>query len=78
MPELLRLKGGLLLAMQQPKIDDAEKCLIRSLECRQGARAWELRTAMDLTKLLAAQGHRESARALLQPVFEQLRRDGGE
>jgi hypothetical protein len=74
MPELLRVKGGLLLAMPQPSVSDAEACLARSLELsrRQGARAWELRTAVDLAALLAAQGRPESGRTLLQPVFEQF------
>ena len=42
------------------------------LSRRQGARAWELRTATDFAALLAAQGQSESARALLRPVFEQF------
>jgi predicted ATPase len=47
---------------------------MQSLELgrRQGARAWELRTAVDLAKLWVAQGRSEYARALLQPVFEQF------
>ena len=58
MPELLRVKGGLLLSMPQPGGDEAETCFMQSLELsrRQGARAWELRTATDLAALLAAQG----------------------
>ncbi len=74
MPELLRVKGGLLLSMPQPNRDDAEMCFMQSLELsrRQGARAWELRTGVDLAALLAVQGRPESARALLQPVFEQF------
>jgi predicted ATPase len=40
------------------------------LSRRQGARAWELRTAVDLAALWADQGLAESARALLRPVFE--------
>jgi predicted ATPase len=36
---------------------------------RQGARAWELRAAVDLAALLDARAP-ERARALLQPVFE--------
>ena len=46
MPELLRVKGGILLSMPQPRVDDAEAHFTRSLELsrRQGARAWELRT----------------------------------
>ncbi len=70
MPELLRVKGNLLLAMPQPRGDGAELCFVHSLEMsrRQGARAWELRTGV----VLAAQGRGESARAFLQPVFEQF------
>ncbi len=74
MPELLRVKGSLLLAMPQPSVDEVEMYFMQSLELsrRQAARAWELRTAVDLAALLAVQGRSESARALLQPVFEQF------
>jgi predicted ATPase/DNA-binding winged helix-turn-helix (wHTH) protein len=73
-PELLRVKGSVLLSMPQPRVDDAETHFMQSLELsrRQGARAWELRTAVDLARLLAAQRHPAHARALLQPVFEQF------
>jgi hypothetical protein len=37
---------------------------------RQGARSWELRTAVDLAALWAAQEQRERAQALLEPIFE--------
>lgn len=74
MPELLRVKAGLLLSMATSSRDDAEACLLRSLELsrRHGARAWELRTATDLATLWAAQGRFDGARALLHPVFEQF------
>jgi predicted ATPase len=74
MPELLRVKGGVLLSMPQRRVDDAESCFTQSLELsrRQGARAWELRTATDLASLWAGQGRSENARSLLQPVFEQF------
>jgi tetratricopeptide (TPR) repeat protein len=74
MPELLRVKGALLLSMPQRRSREAEKCLIQSLELsrRKGARAWELRTAIDLADLLVAQGRPERAQALLRPVFEQF------
>jgi predicted ATPase len=73
-PELLRVKGGLLLSMPQPNAGEAEACFIQSLELsrRQSARAWELRTATDLAALFAGQGRSESGRALLQPVFKQF------
>ena len=72
MPELLRVKAGLLLASPQPGVDEAKACYMQALELsrRQGARAWELRTATDLAALLAREGKPERARALLQPVFE--------
>jgi predicted ATPase/DNA-binding winged helix-turn-helix (wHTH) protein len=74
MPELLRVKGNILLAMPQPRDDDAEVYFVQSLEVSrsQAARGWELRTAIDLAKLWAGQGQSERARILLQPVFEQF------
>jgi predicted ATPase/DNA-binding winged helix-turn-helix (wHTH) protein len=72
MPELLRTKGRLLLAMPQYRPDEAEACFLQSLELsrHQGARAWELRTAVDFAALLAVKGRSDSARILLQPVYE--------
>lgn len=69
-PELLRVKGRLLLAMQRAA--EAETCFRRSLEGarHQAAPAWELRTATDMAALLAGQGRRDEAAALLRPVFE--------
>ena len=74
MPELLRVKGGLLRALPQPGASDTETCFLQSLDWsrRQGALAWELRTAVDLAALLAARDRREDARALLQPLFERF------
>jgi predicted ATPase len=74
MPELLRVKARLLLSRPQPDADEAQTCLMQSLEWsrRQGARAWELRTATDLAALLTSQGRSESGRAVLEPVFERF------
>jgi predicted ATPase/DNA-binding winged helix-turn-helix (wHTH) protein len=74
MPELLRLKAGLLLSIPHFTPGESEMYLLRSLELsrRQGARAWELRTATDLAALWAAQGKSDRARELLRPVFEQF------
>jgi predicted ATPase len=74
MPELLRLKGGFLLAKPQRSDGEAEVYFRRSLgwSRRQGARSLELRAANDLAKLLADHGRPEDARSLLQPVFEQF------
>lgn len=74
LPELLRLKGSLLLTMPQPRGEEAEGCLGQSLELSRahGSRAWELRTATDLAALWARQGRPDDAHALLLPVFEQF------
>jgi predicted ATPase len=74
MPELLRMKGALLLSTPNPSGDAAEACFTQSLELsrRQGALAWELRTAVDLAALLASRGQADSARTLLQPVLERF------
>jgi predicted ATPase len=73
-PEILRLKGSILLAIPQPRIEDAETGFMQSLELSRahGSRAWELRTATDLAALWAGQGRSADARALLLPVFEQF------
>jgi predicted ATPase len=65
LPELLRVKGTMLLRMPEFDRDNAETCLLRALELsrRQGARAWELRAARDLATLLAGRGEIDSAPA---------------
>jgi tetratricopeptide (TPR) repeat protein len=74
LPELLRLKGRVLLAMPEHRSDDAEMCLLKSLELSraQGTRAWELRTATDLARHWSERGRAEDARALLRPVVAQF------
>ena len=71
-PELFRVKGSLLLSMRPPRGDEARACFIQSLDLsrRQGARAWELRAATDLAKLLADGGKRHDAHSLLRPIFD--------
>jgi len=74
MPELLRVKAGLFLSLPQPSVDDAERCLVQSLEMARGqsARGWELRAAIGLASLLVDQGQRKRATSLLQDVFDQF------
>ena len=76
MPELLRVKGNASLSLPQSASGEGERCFRNSLKWgrRQGALAWELRTAIDLAKLLIKQKRSQEAEALLQPVlgrFEQ-------
>jgi predicted ATPase len=70
MPELLRVKGGLLLSIPQASDDEAEMCFQQSLHLSrsQGALSWELRTTMDLARMWAARGRSHQALALLEPV----------
>jgi len=74
MPEALRVRGCTLLLMPKSRVDDAKTWFMRSLELsrRQGAQAWELRTAIDLAALLAGQGQPDNACKLLQPIFERF------
>jgi predicted ATPase/DNA-binding winged helix-turn-helix (wHTH) protein len=72
MPELLRMKSRVLLAMPKPDIDAAEHSLSQSLDLsrNQTARAWELRTSTDLAALRARQSMHEAAHDLLQPIYD--------
>ncbi|TIQ20785.1 MAG: transcriptional regulator [Mesorhizobium sp.] len=74
MPELLRVKGCLVLASVQSGADEAETYFRRSLEMSQGwgAWGWELRAAIDLATLLIDRRQHETARAHLQPRFERF------
>jgi predicted ATPase/DNA-binding winged helix-turn-helix (wHTH) protein len=72
MPELLRVKGKVLLSQPQPNRDEAQVEFTQSLELsrRESARAWELRTAIDLAELLAGQQRLNDAKQLLQSAIE--------
>ncbi|MER9024654.1 winged helix-turn-helix domain-containing protein [Mesorhizobium sp. M0142] len=69
LPELLRMKGSLLLQSERNR-DEAAAYLMQALELSrsQRARAWELRTAIDMATLMAGRGEINSARELLQSV----------
>jgi predicted ATPase len=45
---------------------------VARVERHQGARSWELRTAVDLAALLVDGGRPDGGRALLQPIVEQF------
>ena len=63
------MKGSLLLQSQRNR-GEAAAYLMEALELSrsQGARAWELRTVIDMTTLMAGRGEINAARELLQPV----------
>jgi predicted ATPase len=71
LPELLRIKAAVLGATDGPGVSEAESLLLeaRALSQRQGARAWELRAAVDLARLRVAQGVPDQALAELAPIL---------
>jgi hypothetical protein len=74
MPELLRVKAGILLSRSKANEGQAEECFRQSLEWsrRRGARTWELRTAIDYARLMASRGRVDGARSLLLGVKEKF------
>jgi serine/threonine protein kinase/predicted ATPase len=69
--ELHRLKGELLLAESPDNGVGAEECFRKAIDMArlQESRAWELRAATSLARLLLRQGHRDEARGVLAPVY---------
>jgi predicted ATPase/DNA-binding winged helix-turn-helix (wHTH) protein len=70
LPELLRIKGEILIAISPANTSEAEACLVNSLELarQQSALSLELRTGMALARLWADKGRVDEALALLAPI----------
>ena len=70
-PELLRLKGELLIALDPGAKADAEVAFCQAIDIaqRQSSKSWELRAAMSMARLWRDQGKRDEARELLAPVY---------
>jgi predicted ATPase len=70
--ELNRLEGELVLAAEAPDESGAEAAFRKALAIAQGqgAKSFELRAATSLARLLARQGRRKEARALLAPIYD--------
>ena len=70
-PELLRLKGELLIALDPGAKADAEVAFCQAIDIaqRQSSKSWELRAAMSLARLWRDQGKLQQARELLAPVY---------
>jgi predicted ATPase/DNA-binding winged helix-turn-helix (wHTH) protein len=74
-PELLRLKGELLLWQNTPETADTAEGLFRqALDAArpQGALAWQLRAATSLARLLRGRGRPADAIACLQPIYDRF------
>lgn len=73
-PELLRVRASILMSQPQPDEVEAERSLMQSLGLarHQGAKAWELRTAMTLARLRSTQGRNAEARDLLATTYDKF------
>jgi len=71
-PELLRIKGDLVLKDKQPSsYSAAEQCFGEAIELarRQDARFWELRSTISLARLRIVRDQKDEAKQLLTPAF---------
>jgi predicted ATPase len=70
-PEMLRMKGEILLQDRALAPSDPEDIFLRSLDLarNQGALSWELRSAMSLARFRRDQGNRLSALELLRSTY---------
>jgi tetratricopeptide (TPR) repeat protein len=68
-PEALRTRGEILHTTGRVEAAKADFLESISLARKIGAKAWELRTTMSFTRLLAQQGHRDEARAMLAGIY---------
>jgi predicted ATPase/DNA-binding winged helix-turn-helix (wHTH) protein len=76
LPELLRIKGELLLKDGTVgSVANAKDCFYDALQLaqRQGALFWELRNALSLARLLVAEARLDNARQVLVPVYLKFR-----
>jgi predicted ATPase/DNA-binding winged helix-turn-helix (wHTH) protein len=74
-PELLRLRGELLLLQPAPAAAKPSEDLFRQaldLAHQQAALSWELRAATSLARLLGNQGRHAEAIVCLQPVYDRF------
>lgn len=73
LPELLRIKAGILKVVQADDVQAMLAVLEQSiaLSREQGAWAWELRSSMDLARFWLEQGQPDQARTLLGACREQ-------
>jgi predicted ATPase len=69
--ETHRLKGELLLKQEDSNAAEAQSCFQRAIEIarKQSARSLELRATLSFVRLLAKQGRRDEARAMLAEIY---------
>jgi predicted ATPase len=74
LPELLRIKGDILVSTPGSNSSKAEECFQSSLDLagRQRALAWELRAAISLASLLCGQDRAEEGGIVLAPIYNRF------
>jgi predicted ATPase/class 3 adenylate cyclase len=70
--ETHRIKGELLLRHGDANASEAQNCFQRAIDIarKQSAKSWELRATTSLVRLLASQGNRDEARAMLAEIYD--------
>ena len=68
-PEMLRLRGELRVKQGQTELGEADFREAIALAQKMGAKMYELRATISLARLLAKQGHRGEARAMLAETY---------
>ncbi len=70
-PYLHHVKGELLLVQNPSDVAEAQQCFRTAIEIarRQSAKSEELRATTSLARLLASQGHRDEAHAMLGEIY---------
>jgi len=68
-PETLRLRGELRINLDETGPAEADFREAVALARKIGAKAWELRAAMSLARILAKRGKRDEARAMLAAIY---------
>ena len=73
-PELLRIKGEVLLRQATDQSLAAEDCFNQAAQMagEQGALFWELRVALSVARLRVSQGRHHEARAPLASVYDRF------
>ena len=69
--EILRLKAVICMRTAPPNFKDAESLLVEAIEVarRQEAKSLELRSSVELGKLLQQRDNRQEARDLVAPIY---------
>ncbi len=70
-PQLYQLKSEAILMRDSSATAAAQECLRKAIAIARGqsAKWWELRATVSLARLLAAQGNRDEARAMLAEIY---------